>query len=216
MTYNDKVRKEEQDQYTYENTAKARRVINVGSDGVEGTILTGINYKTGNGGIDSSTSDIITILEEHHEIHEGDHYNYCDYQLNNGVNDIIEFVMTTPNTDKLIHFTFEAYSNQGITIELYAGVSGITGGTPIIPRNNRTDSSNVSGVILVKDPINIEKDGIRAQGYLAGAGRDSGIAKRNNELILTKNTSYLVRITSLANSNSISWCAEWYEHTDNN
>lgn len=166
--------------------------------------------------LDDSTNSIQTIEYEHHEIHSGSHYNYCDYSLNESSGAIIEFVMTTPNTTKWVHLAFEVSSSEGATIELYEGTTGVTGGTTITPRNNNRNSANTSDVTLVKDPSAITSDGIRASGYLAGGGRTAGFAERDREFVLKQNTAYLVRITSLAVSNDISWCAEWYEHTDKN
>ena len=166
--------------------------------------------------IDPTTNMIKSIDAPHYEIHEGHHFNYCDYALNQAVDTTIEFVMTTPNTTEWVHFTFSVYASAGATLELYVETSGVTGGTAITPRNNNRNSSNTSSVTLVKDPASITSDGTRASGYLAGGTRTSGIASREQEYILKQNTAYLVRITSLANSNNISWCAEWYEHTNNN
>jgi hypothetical protein len=164
--------------------------------------------------IDESTRALEVITYEHHEIHSGSHYNYCDYSLNESVDVIIEFVMTTPDTTKWVHLAFGIYSSEGATVELYEGPSGVVGGSTIIPRNNNRNSSNLSDVTIVKDPTSITSDGIRAAGFLAGGGRTAGFASRENENVLKQNESYLVRITSLANSNDISWCAEWYEHID--
>jgi len=166
--------------------------------------------------IDGSTQDIQAIEHEHAEIHGGDHYNFCDYSaagLASGV--VIEFVLTTADTDKLPHLVFEVWSATGATIELFAGSTNVVGGTPLIPRNNRTDSINTSGVTVVQDPASIT-DGVRAAGFLAGAGRTAGFASRGKENILTRNTTYMIRITSTASQNRISWCADWYEHTDRN
>jgi len=166
--------------------------------------------------IDSSTHAINAITYEHHEIHGGSHYNYCDYLAATGSGTVIEFIFTTPNTTKWVHLTFDVFSATGATIQLYEGTSGITGGTPITPRNNNRNSSNTSDVTLLKDPSAITSDGARAAGFLAGAGRNSGFVARDKEYILAQNQTYMVRITSTAASNAISWCAEWYEHTDKN
>lgn len=166
--------------------------------------------------IDNATNTLQIIEYEHHEIHSGSHFNYCDYSLNEGSGNTIEFVMTTPNTSKWIHLILESYSSEGATIELYEGASGISGGTTITPRNNNRNSSNTSDVTFIKDPTTITSDGTRASGFLAGGGRTAGFVKRGNEFVLKQNETYLVRITSLAVSNDISWCAEWYEHTNKN
>jgi hypothetical protein len=166
--------------------------------------------------VDDSTETLQTIEYEHHEIHSGSHFNYCDYQTGVALNGTIEFVMTVPDTTEWPHLAFLVYSSTGALLELYEGTTGVSGGTSITPRNNNRNSSHASTVTLVKDPASITSDGTRASGYVAGAGRTAGFAERNRELVLKRNTAYLVRITSTASSNTISWCAEWYEHIDKN
>lgn len=161
--------------------------------------------------IDGVTKTLQTMNYEHHEIHEGNHYNYADYDNDVASSEIINFVMTTPNTATRIHFYFNIFSSLGATLELFEGTVA-TGGASIAPRNNERNSDNESTVTLVKDPT-ITNDGVRASGFLVGANREAGMIDRDREFVLKQNTSYLVRITSLANSNGISWDAEWYEHT---
>jgi hypothetical protein len=163
--------------------------------------------------IDRSTNTVQTIEYEHHEIHSGSHYNYCDYALGQASGAIIEFVLTTPNTTAETHLLFDATGSTGLSLELYEAPTGIVGGTAITPRNNNRNSLNTSAVTIVKDPASIATDGTRAAGFVVGANKTGGAVARSNEFVLALNTLYLVRITSLANSNNISWCAEWYEHT---
>jgi hypothetical protein len=102
-----------------------------------------------------------------------------------------------------------------MTIELYEGSTAIVGGTPVIPRNNERESITVSGMTVLRDPTSITA-GFRADGFLAGAGRTAGFAERGRENVLARNTSYLFRMTGLSNSNNVSWCFDWYEHTSSN
>ena len=194
----------------------AVRTVLYDAAGNAGTLINGINYISGNSGIDASTESIQTISYEHHEIHAGSHFYYCDYQMGNASGAIINFVITTPNTTKWAHLVFDAYSSEGSTLEVYEGATGVVGGTSITPRNNNRNSLTASTMTLVKDPASIAGDGARAAGYLVGGTRAPGSESRDREIILKQNTTYLLRITSLANSNDISWCAEWYEHTDKN
>ena len=162
--------------------------------------------------IDVATNTAVNIEQEHHEIHEGDHYNYCDYDTTVTGTDVINFVMTTSDTPKWVHLTFNVYSATGATIELYEAPTTIAGGSTITPRNNNRNSTKVSTVTIIKDPSSIGGDGTRTAGYLAGTKKSGGAAERSKEFILQQNTAYLVRITSLAASNLISWCIDWYEH----
>lgn len=164
--------------------------------------------------VDKATYALNVIPYEHHEIHAGSHFNYCDYALNQANGATIEILLTTPDTTKWTHFTFEFFASEGATLDLYEGPTGIVGGTSITPRNNNRNSDTVSTVTMIKDPTSIAADGTKAAGFLAGGGRTAGFSSREKENILKQNTTYLARITSLAVSNDIAWCSEWYEHTD--
>jgi len=188
--------------------------LNIG--GRSPIVINGVQYEAGNSGIDASTEAQMNIGYEHHEIHSGSHYNYCDYILGLGSSVVTEFVITTASTTSQMHLTFEAFSVTGATLELFEGASGITGGTVLTPRNNNRNSLNTSGVILLGEPVSVAADGTRAAGYLLGGNRAAGATSRDNELILKPNTIYLVRITTTASSNAISFCAEWYEHVPKN
>jgi len=163
--------------------------------------------------VDKVTGAPIAIEYEHHEIHEGQHFNYCDYALNQASSVTIEFVITTPDVKKWSHFVFEVSASDGASIEIYEGASGISGGDEITPKNNDRNSDNESNLSIIKDPDTISEDGTKISGSLAGGGKTAGITSREKENILKQDTVYLVRITSLTVSNDIGWCYEWYEHT---
>lgn len=185
-------------------------------DGTEGVLISGIDYKTGKSGIDRATETLQNIDYEHHEIHAGSHYFICDYELGKASGSVIEFVLTTPNTDKWMHMTLEFSGSEGATLEVFKNTTGVVGGTIITPVNNNGNSTNTSDLIIVKDPSSIASDGTRAAGFLAGGGRTSGFNQRGREIVLQQNTTFLFRFTSLANSNDIGFCGEWYEHTNKN
>jgi hypothetical protein len=104
-------------------------------------------------------------------------------------------------------------STLGVSLEVYEGSTDVVGGTSVTPINNNRNSTNTSSLTIVKDPTSIT-DGTRIAGFLAGANRQSGFNNREREVILKQNTTYLFRFTSLANNNAVSFCGEWYEHTN--
>lgn len=171
---------------------------------------TGTEYK-----IDEQTGSFTTVTYEHHEIHSGSHYFICDYSLNEGSGNTIEFVVTTDNSTKWMHSTLDFSASEGATLEVYKDPTGITGGSTITPINNNGNSLNTSLATVVKDPTSITSDGTRAAGFIAGGGRTAGFNQRSREIVLEQDTVYLFRFTSLAVSNDIGWCFEWYEHTNN-
>jgi len=161
--------------------------------------------------LDVSTHTLQTIEYEHHEIHAGSHFYLCDYDSAIQLNETIEFVVTTPNTTSWSHMTFDFSSILGASLDVYEGSTDVVGGTPVTPFNNNRNSATTSTLTLIKDPTSITT-GTRIAGYLAGANRTGGMQQRDRELILKQNTTYLFRFTSLANSNAISFCGEWYDN----
>lgn len=170
---------------------------------------TGTEYK-----IDEATGSFTVVEYEHHEIHSGSHYFICDYSLGEANGATIEFVITTDNSTSWMHSTLDFSASEGATLDLYKDPTGITGGTTITPVNNNGNSLNTSLATVIKDPTSITSNGTRAVGFLAGGGRTSGFNQREREIVLEQDTVYLFRITSLAVSNDIGWCFEWYEHAN--
>ena len=163
--------------------------------------------------IDGYTNAIKTVAYAHSEIHSGSHYSVCDYSLGLSTADELEFAITTPDSLKEVNMLFKLYASDGATLDVYEGASSVVGGTTVTPMNNNRNSANASILTIKYNPTSIT-DGTKKEGFLAGAGRgESGIASREDEIILKTNETYLFRITSLGNSNSISYCAGWYEHT---
>jgi len=165
--------------------------------------------------VDDSTHTLQTIEYEHHELHYGSHFFICDYDSSIQSSETIEFVITTSNTTKWAHMVLDFASILGASLEIYEGSTNVVGGTTVTPINNNRNSTNTSSLTVIKDPTSIT-DGTRIAGYLAGANRESGFNSRDREIILKQNTIYLFRFTSLSNSNAISFCGEWYEHTNKN
>ena len=156
---------------------------------------------------------VVTLEPDHYEIHEGDHYFICSYESKN-VTEQINYIVTTPNTDKYLHMVFDVFATDKVSVNVYEAISGVTigAGSTIIPKNNNRNSSNLSVGTFVKDPDTVSNLGTLLFSQSSGANKDAGNISRDKEIILLKNTSYLFRIISGANSNIISYCANWYEH----
>ena len=162
----------------------------------------------------SGTSDSpfvpVSTSYEHQRIHSGNHFYVADYLANQAISAEVELVITRPDVDTEAHMVINIYSSTGATVDVYEGSSNIVDGTEITPINNNRDSSTDSAISLLLNPSSIT-DGTKIAGYLAGGARTAGFSKRDDEDILKRNTSYLIRITSLAAANNISWSLSWYE-----
>lgn len=166
--------------------------------------------------IDKITNSKKSISQEHHEIHEGHHYNIAGYATL-ALNDVVEFIVTPPTTlNKLNHLIFDIQSTAGITLDVYRGPTTIVGGTPITPVNNNENFTDNSETTVLKDPTSIGDDGTFRSGYGAGSNLRAGFISRDKELVLKFGSVYLFRVTSLNNSNFVSWAANFYEHTNKN
>lgn len=183
-------------------------------------ILNGIDYITGNSGIDASTESIQTIDYEHHEIHSGSHY-YIQGYLELDDTDTFYIKIVTPNTTKWAHFVFDIKSTGICTTYLdEAATGGMTGGAAKTPINNNRNSANASAMVITGGvttatsyTLRLEDDKWGANGFKETIGGGSG---RSDELLLKQNTTYLRSFISGADNNIIQFKASWYEHTDKN
>lgn len=166
--------------------------------------------------LDSSTHAIETITYEHHEIHSGSHFSAKGYETGLANGATVEFVITTPDTSEEIHMTFSFTFTLGGILDVYRSPTTVAGGSAVTPLNSNENSAHVSALTVVKDPASIGGDGTLIEGHLGGANRQAGSGGREDEIILKRNTAYLFRFTSTANSNSLDYNGSWYEHTPKN
>ena len=168
--------------------------------------------------LDTSTSAMTTIEYEHHEIHGGSHYFVAGFEVINDGGTAI-FAMTTPDTKKWVHLRFDVSTTSRLEFSIGEDAT-INGGTAVTPNNNDRNSSNTSGVVLVKNPgishggtvIFSSTSGLEGVSKTPAIG--SGISA-NQEIILKQNSIYVFTLTSRDDTNNVSYVSEWYEHTNN-
>jgi hypothetical protein len=161
--------------------------------------------------VDNSTHALSVINDEEQQLHEGRHYSICNSEVK-GTSETIEFVITTPDTTNWAHMLFDINTSAGFTLHIYEGTDDIVGGTPATPVNNNRNSTNTSGLTILKDPTSTT-DGTLLYTFGGGSNQRGGVVSRGDELVLKQNEVYLFRITSLGASNRISYCGDWYEHS---
>lgn len=159
----------------------------------------------------------ISIDYPHHEIHSGNHFYICGFETE-ATDGEINFAVTTPDTTKELHMLFFTEGTARTEFYVYEGAA-VTGGTATTSLNNNRNSTNVSVATIVKDPtINTAGTLIFSQskgleGATPSKADNEGLIKRENEIILKRNTTYVFKIISKADDNIISYCGEWYEET---
>lgn len=174
--------------------------------------------------LDNSTHATTVIEYEHRETHEGNHYYYSSFlTIGSGIGSSLVFALTTPNTEKWVHFVYNLASTLQTESRLYEGAI-FSGGTVVTPFNNNRNSTNASASILTYKPA-ISGAGttsgtlISASSWGTATATPSmrgvgGASSRNREIVMKSGTTYLAVITSVAADNLISYDAEWYEHSD--
>lgn len=165
--------------------------------------------------LDASTQDIQIIEHEHAEIHSGEHYFICNHaDFTNGAS--TDFAVSVPDNDKNPHMSFAIEGSYAVHIDIYEGSDYDADGTPVSSFNNDRNSTNTSNLTISTDPT-INSIGNLIFAQIKGANKQTGLVERDREIILKRDTYYIFRITNGSTStNTISWCAEWYEHTPKN
>lgn len=168
--------------------------------------------------IDKDTRALNTVEYEHHEIHAGSHYYVCNFETINNDTSIV-FSITTPDSAKWLHMTFEIEGTSQTEIEVREDAA-VSGGDAASPINNNRNSSNSTVATIVKNPT-ISNQG--TQIYIQSSGKAGttparadtlGFNKREREIILKQNSTTLFKIVSRDDGNIVSYCGEWYEHTN--
>jgi len=156
--------------------------------------------------IDKVSESQISIDSNHHEIHEGVHFFYVDYFSVAG-SGVLNFTLMTG--DKDIHFVFSVGSDTaGFILETYRSVVANNDGTIIDLINNNENSLNVSSVVCRQNPTGIVTTSAkRLRRTKSGEGgapssRIGGSISRSDEVVLRKNTKYLIRITNLSTTSN--------------
>lgn len=167
--------------------------------------------------IDPTTHTIQVLSYEHHELHEGNHFFYEDAVTlaSAGVQD---YLITTPNTTKYAHLTFRATGNAITEVDFFEATDK-TGTTLQTVYNNNRNSSTTATTTIHKGTSGGTTDGTKIGFMKSGSStgtssRTNAQAFRDNEIILKRNTKYILRITSGTNDNLTNVVLEWYEHTD--
>lgn len=165
---------------------------------------------------DGITNSLKILTDEHHKIHEGDHFFYTDsVQLNADATQ--DYLLTTPDTTRLVHLKINITGNAITQFDLFEA-SDKDGTTPQVAYNSNRNSEVAPTMTIHKGISGGSTDGIKIYTMKSGSAtqisRDPLVSQRDNEIILKQNTKYIVRITSGTNSNLTNTQIEWYEHTN--
>ena len=203
------------------NSGSTLSVVPEQEDGTHGIEISSINYIAGKSGIDAATESIQIIDYDHHEIHSGSHFFYENFTtLGSGAT--IDLCFQTPNTTKWSHLVFVLSSTLGSQVQIYEDSTITWDGTDLTAANNNRNSGTTSSWVNFQSNPTVTSIGtlLPASAQLGSATNPNnglpGAGGRDRELILKQNSSYTIRLTSLNNSNVLTYLFEWYEHINKN
>lgn len=160
-----------------------------------------------------------TVIDRPHvEIHEGEAY-FAVASAALTATQVVNMRIQTPDSDKLTHVTFDLSTALLATFGVYETTTfTYVTANDITAFNRNRNSDNTSANLLCHTPGGSGDGTALAVITVGGAsanGRSNGpgAIDSRGELILKKNTAYLLRVTSGAASNAYSLVVDWYEHT---
>ena len=149
------------------------------------------------------------LTTNHYEIHNGNHYVNSG-QVTMAAEASQDILITVP-AGKYVHFLFSVRSTAEARLDFYETPTVSANGTPltVINRNRRTENTNET--TLHSSPTVTETGTLLLVNHFGAGQRGGGEGRDDNEWIL-ENTTYLLRLTSEAANNDVSWTIDWYEN----
>lgn len=164
--------------------------------------------------VEELTDWLKTIDGAHHEIHEGDHYFCSETTIIANAEDKI-YLIVTPDNEKFAHMVFFTTVSGEATIDLLEGVTVEANGTELDVINNNRNSDKEAGLKIYHTPTNPSGgNDLLNGGARIGLGRNiGGLSRSANEVILKRNTKYLLTISNeiAGGSNITTQLFNWYE-----
>lgn len=160
--------------------------------------------------IDSYTNSLKVADTQESSIADGHRYMIAGYQDNFDTNDVIDFVVTTPNSDMWLHMEFYISGFKYLQMEIYEGATGVTGGATATPINMNRNSTNTSVATVLANPT-ITSDGSLIFSQAITTNKAGGTIRKEGKIILKQNQTYVFRFTSQEDNNIISYIGQWSE-----
>lgn len=163
---------------------------------------------------DDLTNFHVGITTEHTQIHDGKHFTCSDYDG--------EVDITSPKywhiktVDCWAHFVFKLRAGLNGTLEVFENPTITDNGTLLPTYNSYRDHPNTALTTVYKDSLQ-SADGVRLLAQVIGSdgtapiGRSGGNVKREREIVLKENMSYLIKFTPVTDDTRVSMECQFYE-----
>ena len=128
--------------------------------------------------------------------------------------EVSERLIVTPDSDDLFYLHEFVTASENTTVELFEETQVSDNGSEVtIYNHNRREAE--AATIKVYDSPTVDSDGTKLCRYELLANKSTGFIDPADRWILKPNTNYLCRITSNANSNTVTWTMTLVELKDN-
>jgi hypothetical protein len=162
----------------------------------------------------------VVIEYDHHQIHEGESFEYCWYQSNlNGTRNFRFSVPDVPATINTPHIVAEVISNSTLTLLYwYEGTAWTTGGNDDNARaynRNRNSLTTSTMIVYTSGTLALNPTTLGAnfwQGVLFAGKNAAAVSESRSasEWVLKSNTEYMFRVVT-ADASNVMVRFLWYE-----
>lgn len=142
--------------------------------------------------IDPTTRTSVNIDYDEHRLNQACHFFVADYLTVPVGGTLLFTIDTTP--EPVPRLRFNLFSRNILHLDIYEGVSNISGGTVLVAVNNHRSSPNVSDVFIKVNPTATPLT--KLAGFLYDESGGAILSK--NALILKPSTSYAIKIVPMA------------------
>ncbi len=172
--------------------------------------------------VDDATGAIVAIDNDHHQIHEGNHF-VCSEMFTLPLNNVLDIQITTPNTTEWAHMTaefdVESETEWWVYENVTINVAGAACGEFNLDRNSIHTNTTQLATITNANIANANADTAVAGATMlfhgiAGAGKKvGGQSGQRQELILAQDEDYTIRFEATA-AGYVVFQLRWYEHVN--
>ncbi|HUV37975.1 MAG TPA: hypothetical protein VMY39_00100 [Planctomycetota bacterium] len=156
-----------------------------------------------------SVSGALEVIDiGHHEIHEGSSYAACSWTLL-GNGDVYRIGVTTAAGSVYAHAVLSVTHNQITEVNVYEGSTWSDGSALVAMDRNRNTANTATATLAVG--VTEGSDGTLMCSSKTGVRNTPAETRIADEWILKADTKYIVKITSDAATNIVSYEINWYE-----
>lgn len=163
---------------------------------------------------DPVSKTLASIDLAHYKVHEGEHYTVSDHDADVDIAGPKYWHIITPGSNIKLHAKIALLSDQAGLVEFFENPTVTNNGTILPSYNNDRNSIRATSGTFYYDPT-VSSDGTRIDTSWIGAynqkTRVGGDTRRQAELILKQNESYLLKFTPEADDAKVTMLTEYYE-----